>query len=656
MNRSQTLFATAIIVVLVSASYFLYPMIITGVKSRSSISSLSQNWDYMNHDSNASNFSPQTQINLQNVNQLKLDWLFPFPSVTSVTGLNETGSGSITPPIVVDGIVYLETNFLRVYAIDAQTGDILWSYDPTLNITGLPVASLIGHIHGIDYYNGNIWIRLPDCSIEALNALTGVVELDITKICVGIPGNAGQYDTDGTSPVFYNNVLITGASDADGSNAGRGFVAAYNISTGSLLWRWFIVPPAGGDPNWDSEDQVQLANGSIVSYGVPTGNVMPYQNDWGTMGYNGTSTLAGGGIGWGDFAVDTKMGLVFVGTTEPAPNENATFRPGPNLFSDSIIALKVTTGKMLWYFQTTPHDLYNFDCGWNVVLGSVSINGSTEGAVFKACKNGYLYAINEITGKLLWFFNPPAVAREDTINANYAETGYYNATLPWTNYPSNQTFIQCPGLNGGIEADIASAYGKIYIASYNFCVSGDITSVGRPSSADWGITNIQYLTEQANTTIYAVNANTGKPVWSYFIPYVPYRGWLTVSAGMIFAGSVDGNIYVLNANTGALVSKIYLGTSLYTSPTIGADASGSMMLFQLIGSPAYGPFDENVPGDLIAFGLPSSTSTFSNPVFNYSASIALGMSLAYITIVVLRTFVLKRRSLQALPRSYSTAL
>lgn len=643
MNRSEIFLITAIVVALLSASYFLYPLAITNEKPSGAASSSSLNWEYMNHDSNATNFSPQTQITSQNVNDLKLAWVLPFPYVASVPGLNETGTGSITPPLVVNGIVYLETNFLGVYAINSANGQVLWAYNPVLNITGLPVADLVGHIHGINYYQGNIWLRLPDCSIVALNALTGNVSMSITRICVGIPGNAGEYDTYGTSPVFYNDVLITGASDADGSNAGRGFVAAYNITNGALIWRWFIVPPAGGDPNWDSEDQVQLGNGSIVNYGVSSGNVSPYPGDWGNMGFNGTSTLAGGGLGWGEFAVDMKTKLVFVGTTEPAPNENATFRPGPNLFSDSIVALNITNGKMLWYFQTTPHDLYNFDCGWNVVLGSVLVNGSQIGAVFKACKNGYLYALNEMTGKLIWYFNPPAVARLNTENSNYVETHQYNATQPWSTYPSNQTFVQCPGINGGIEADIAYAYGKIYIASYNFCVEGEITSVSRPSSQDWGITNIQYLSEEANTTIYAVDANTGEQVWSYSIPNVPYRGGLMVTDGMVFAGSVDGNIYVLNANSGGLITKIYLGPSLYLSPTIGADAAGNMMLFQLTSSPSYGAFASSVPGSLIAFSLPSESASFSSTLYYYVASIALGMSLAYLTVVAVQKLLFKRR-------------
>jgi len=117
-----------------------------------------------------------------------------------------------------------------------------------------------------------------------------------------------------------------------------------------------------------------------------------------------------------------------------------------------------------------------------------------------------------------------------------------------------------------------------------------------------------------------------------------------VSDGMVFAGSVDGNIYVLNANDGGLVSKMYLGPSLYLSPTIGADISGNMMLFQLTSSPSYGAFVADIPGSLIAFTLPTESASFSSTVLYYIAALALGMSLAFISLVIAQKFLLKRKN------------
>ncbi len=120
--------------------------------------------------------------------------------------------------------------------------------------------------------------------------------------------------------------------------------------------------------------------------------------------------------------MDTRHGIVYVSTSQASPGWNGTYRPGPDLYADSIIALNATNGDMIWFYQTTPHDLYDFDCGWNTVLGNVTLGGSTQEAVFKACKNGYLYALNALTGKLLWYFDPPTVTRHLTGNANYVVT------------------------------------------------------------------------------------------------------------------------------------------------------------------------------------------------------------------------------------------
>ena len=124
---------------------------------------------------------------------------------------------------------------------------------------------------------------------------------------------------------------------------------------------------------------------------------------------NGTTdhVLAGAGPSFGDPVVDTHHGIVFVSTSQASPDWNGTYRPGPDLYADSIIALNTTNGHMLWFYQTTPHDLFDFDCGWNTVLGNVTSGGSAQEVVFKACKNGYVYAIGALTGALLWYFNPP---------------------------------------------------------------------------------------------------------------------------------------------------------------------------------------------------------------------------------------------------------
>jgi len=590
-------------------------------------------WTTMNADADHTNYVAQDQVGASNVQNLQVAWTLPFPAASDVPGLNVTGQGSLSPPLVVNGTVYLVTNFLTVYAIDGETGSVVWQYAAQLNDTGLPLGPLSGHMHGINYYRGDVWVSWPNCSVDALNALTGALVMSITDICKNVPGNDGYYDGVGVPPVFDGDTMIWTSSVSEGTNVGRGFVAAYNITDGSMLWRWYVAPPAGGNATWD----VDSCPPSSCH-----GNVAPYPGDWGTLSLNGpgaTGPLAGAGPSFGDPVVDTTHGIVYVSTSQASPDWNGTYRPGPDLYADSVIALNATDGKMVWFYQTTPHDLYDFDCGWNTVLGNVTQGGSTQEAVFKACKNGYVYAMNALTGTLLWYFDPPAVVRNLTGNADYVVTGNYSATLPWINYPSTQEFKQCPGENGAIESDIAYAYSMIYVASYNFCTSGEVSAVSTEGAQVWGVNDLTPDWQQANTTIYAISASTGKQVWSYFMATIPYRGWLTASNGLIYAGSLDGSIHILDAMTGKQVYDLYVGPPLYESPTIGTGADGQVYLYQLIGAPSYGAFTGGIPGDLMAFWLPTPPA----PSWESFIPIAVaGVLAAVVTVLLIENRSLRR--------------
>jgi outer membrane protein assembly factor BamB len=558
------------------------------------------NWTTTNANPQGTNAVDQGQLVAGTANDMSLAWSFSFPSGVLAPGLNVTGQGSIAPPLVINGSVYVVMNDLEVIAFDAAKGSVLWTYTPTLNRTGLPLGSLAGHVHGLSYHAGAIWMSLPDCSAIALNSLTGEPVERITKICANIPGNAGKYDYSGAPLAFYRDLMIwTASSVSEGTDAGRGFVSAYDITTNALVWRWFLTPPSGGDPNWDTNSCSSPCHG----------NVTPYRGDWGTLGTTGGRSRAGGGPGWGQPAIDAADGIVILGTSQPSPDWNATNRPGPNLYSDSILALSLTDGHLVWFFQTTPHDIYDFDCGWNVAIANVTVSGSATTAVFKACKNGYVYAIDARTGNEIWKFDPPSLVRINTHNADYSSTGSYNATQPWVStVPGYQ---QCPGVNGGIEADISVADGKVFVATHNFCAfitAGPVNSIGGSVS---GARGFQYSLLNANTTIYALDASNGSETWSYFLQGIPYRGWLTSTGGLVFASTLGGDILALDTSTGALRGTTHIGSPLYEGITVGSDSSGNVFAFQLTSSPSYGAFTSAVPGSLLAFAPNRQPSYFA---------------------------------------------
>src|SRR5881396_2119521 len=363
------------------------------------------NWNGPWADYQNTNASPQNQITPSNVANLQVAWLFPFPAYTNprVSALifgrgpyevpSHQGPGS--PPLIQDGIVYELTQNFDIYAFDAASGRVIWHY-----VTPFPPDARAFHKHAIRYYDGKIWLAAPGNGYEdvlGVDALTGDLKVNISGIAANIPGqrytsnapiNGKTYSdkwlyTPEWPPTFYKNIAFVPMTGND--LIYRGFVAAYDITTGKLLWRFFIIPPAPNcDPNWDFEDLVQLGNGTFVNYGQPKGNVSPYKGDWGT-----DCSINGAAGPWDSPAVDTETGVFYFQTSSAYPTGYAGGRPGPNLFADSIIALNATTGKMLWFFQATTRDIPGEnDCQWSAAL--IVVNGRKE--IATPCRN-YFYGL-----------------------------------------------------------------------------------------------------------------------------------------------------------------------------------------------------------------------------------------------------------------------
>src|SRR5438445_5280086 len=491
-----------------------------------------------------------------------------------------------------------------------------------------------------------------------------------------VPGNFGFYRTE-TPQITIDEkrgILVAGNAVSEASNAGRGFFVGYDITQTppKLLWRQFILPPQNGsDPNWainsvNSMDHAYIFNGTsaIDLKALPQSQLhdMLYA-DWGNFGYNGTVSFAGLGTGWGgSWAYDPSTGLAYVATAQPAADWNASTRPGPNLWADAIMAVDEATGKFVWGFQTSAHDTWDWDCSWSVMLANVTINSQVTKAVYKGCKNGYMYALNAATGAMLWYFNPPSIKR-GPYSYLYDPRNKQEMTLPWQNYPSTKPIIQNPCGTGGIESDPAydPTTNMVFVAPYNCPTLSYIIPIKGPG-IPYGGSGLDgtksVLQGNDNTTIYALNAATGLTVWSYFIPNVGFRGGVTVSNGVLYVPSQDGNIYMLNEQTGQLLSKKFIGAAMITQPAIAPDANGDVKLVMPAATTA-SPAGVTIgcglttPGFMFALYLPQvsgqvttvqSTTTVQGPstgvdVTTYYASVGV----AVIFIITTGILLVRRR-------------
>ena len=584
------------------------------------------NWDY----------SPQTAINLTNVNSLDLKWLFPLPSPRIP---NTLGTSVIITPIIAQGIIYYITSSDTLIAQDATNGQLAWSKPLSLNYSypGIGVKpeslNLQGHYHAIWYTTlvrdqPLIWVAGDNYTVFAFNGVTGAEVLKVDYLPVGVPGNYGYYDPGGKEAIVdeTKGILTVTTSDSEGTDAGRGFYEGWNVTASppTLMWRTFLLPPQdGSDPLW-SVESVQNASFAWVFNGTAQINLKTLPNstlysmlyeDWGNFGYSDGMSYAGSGGGWGGSAAyDPETGIEYVETAQPSPDWNATTRPGLDLWSSSVLAVDELTGKLVWAFQTSPHDLSDYDCSWSVMLANATVDGQNQKVVMKGCKNGYFYALNAATGKMLWYFDAPTIER--TAASDILDpTNKTDMVKPWANYPSIAPYIQNPCHSGGIESN--PAYDPVndiaIVVTYNCPAWVSIV----PTTGD-GVTygsfglNFAYAGPPLpwNTTVWAISVDSGKPLWQFDIPDIGFRGGVDVSGGLVIIPAADGYLRALNERTGQLVMQRNIGSPLCTEPAIGQDVSGEE---ELVFPVCNGNDDPGLPitnGVMIALApAPANTTT-----------------------------------------------
>lgn len=591
------------------------------------------NWSYSN----------QSVIDSGNVNQLRVKWTFPVPAAPQ--GQVQKAEGVMQTPLIYKGIVYGMTNWDRLYALNAENGNVVWDTDLPImsnysqylqpSVPG-PLGIPLGHFHAIflttQLWNETlIWAVTNTYQVFAVKATTGDIVLDfnpfISDRAAGtISGSYGLYDVDTPSILIdqRRGVLMFSPSVTEGDSAGRGFLEAWSLATTEpkFVWRTYVIPPQdGSDPNWSLDSVLNMSHAYIFDgksaidlKALPQGELSQMlAGDWGNFGFNGTLSFAGGSAAWGGaWAIDEQTGVAYLGTNVPGPDWNATYRPGPDLWSGSVLALNVTSGRIIWAFQAIPHALGDFDCSWNVMLANETIDGQNTPVVYKGCKNGYIFALNASTGGMIWFLKPPSISYENAspLNPlNATQMRVYN----WAGYPSTKPMVQNPSDTGALESDLAfdPAKNLVFAATYNEPKRFTFSDVGPQNGPEnvtswqfsWGVKILTIMPAgSVNCTVYAIDAATGQIRWSYEIPYQPYRGGLTVSAGVVYVSTLDGELRMLNENNGELLSSMVIGGSLLIQPSIGEDANGAMtVVLTDMGSTRWGP---PFPGFIQALALP----------------------------------------------------
>jgi outer membrane protein assembly factor BamB/mono/diheme cytochrome c family protein len=407
-------------------------------------------------------------------------------------------------------------------------------------------------LHGRDYSNQR-FSPLKDIDAGNVSSLTAValVQTGITSSFETTPivVNGVMYATTPTvdetmAPQIYKNMIIVGS--AGGEWPIRGFVAAFDASTGKEIWRWQSTDPKS---------------------------------------YAGDAWQRGGGMVWTTPAIDTKRDLIIFSTGNPNPDLYGPSRQGDNLYTDSIVALHASTGKLAWYYQEVPHDVWDYDAVSNVVLFDTTDHGRTVPAAGEAGKTGWFYIVNRDTGKLIRRSEPFV----DQSKNMFAQ-------------PTKEGVQMLPGANGGAEWS-PPAFSPIthdaYILGMNQLMTfttGDDPGF-QPGAIRLGssFTNVAKDSLQ-NGVFTAINVDTGKVAWQYQAKQPLIGGALATAGNLVFMGEGDGYFDAFDATSGAKLWKFNLGAGV-NAPPITYTVNG----VQYIAVASGGNFQMGFPyGDSIA--------------------------------------------------------
>ncbi len=398
-------------------------------------------------------YSPLNQITSANVNRLGLAWSADIPAAPGNPQNRQEGT-----PLVFNGVLYSITPWSVVYAIDARTGKEMWRSDPEVNQQVWQSRICCGVVNrGIALYQGNVIAPVVDGRLRSLDAATGKINWE-TRVS---PENQA-YTITMAPRVIKGGKVIVGVSG--GEYGIRGFFDAYDAETGKKAWRFWTVP---GDPSKPFE-QPELKEWAKT-----------WEGEWWKIG--------GGAPVWGGVAYDPDTDIVYVGTGQPGPWTEASRGKGDNLCTDCIIAVRGSTGKLVWWYQTTPGDDWDFDSIADIMLADLTINGKLRHVLMHAPKNGFFYVLDRGTGELL--------AADPWVTVNWASGVNLKTGRPTVNpearYGTDAISIT-PGPGGGHvwpPWSFNPATGLVYIPS---TIGGGYTFQATPGfvpqSTDIGLT------------------------------------------------------------------------------------------------------------------------------------------------------------------------
>ena len=456
-------------------------------------------------------YSELSQINTSNVEKLSPKWMFQ----------SRLGGAIEASALVKDGLMFVTGPSNHAYALDVRTGKPVWHYSKTPP-KGLPLCCGEQN-RGFAMIGDRLFKVNLENTLVALDAKSGAVLWE-TEIADWRKGYTGT-----VAPLAVKNLVIVGTAGAE--FATRGFIDAYDAATGKRVWRFYTVP-APGEP--------------------------------GSETWSGDAWKVGGGSTWITGTYDPELNLTYWGTGNPGPDLNGDVRPGDNLYTCSVVALDVDTGKLKWHFQFTPHDTHDWDAVQDPVLVETTVSGRKVKALLHANRNGFFYVLDRTNGKMLLAKPYTQVTWASEIDANGRPKVLPNQD------PTEEGNVTCPGMPGGHNWQ-GTAYSPqtrlYYVGSTDGCHVYYKTTY-EPIEGQWyQLSTVGRDPNRPNTgAVLALDPSTGATKWRHQMLSAPTAGTLATAGGLVFTGDRYGYVIALDAETGKARWKFPAGASVNSPP------------------------------------------------------------------------------------------
>jgi len=489
-----------------------------------------QNWPIYGGDEGNQRYSQASQITPANVNKLTVKWALQL-------GTNRSQEST---PILVGDTLYVTSSFgpKNVFAVNAKTGEVKWKYSPEMPKAIEQYACCDVNNRGVSYNDGKIFFGRLDSAVTALDAKSGK-EIWTTKV---VDYTQGSVIT--SPPTLVKNLVITGFGG--GEYGVRGALVALDQATGKEVWRTHTVP-MGNEKHADT--------------------------------WKGDSAKTGGGAAWFIGSYDAKLNLVYYGTSNPSPwsaivrgNDSSDIGKFSNLYSASVVAMNPDTGNIVWHYQFTPHDAWDYDGVNELVFADLPVDGKKVPVIMQANRNGFFYVIDRANGKLI-------SAKQFVNGVNWAtgvdlKTGSPIETAGNVKRPQLKKWAKdiCPNLLGGknwMPMSYNPNTGLVYIPTLNLCM--DLEGIQEEYKRGQFYLGVNFDLGKMGPGGHGGGLKAWDPVKQKEVWFnkdeLPWAGGtMTTKTGLVFAGDLKGTFRAYDAKTGKELWKFATGSGISAAP------------------------------------------------------------------------------------------